>query len=288
MKILLIQEKGRHDKNRKFRECEVMKKSLTDLGINSTIWGLNYENFKVPFEEIVEDKDVIFSIENYDSGWVPNLSKYKEKLKIFWSVDSHCALRSHLKVVIENKFDIVLNSIDSHQFHFNKFLKTYYFPNAYPDYLIYPKKEIKKEYDVGFCGSIIADRKQWLSLISSRFNLKQDIFVLGDDMVNAINSYKICFNKTLADDINYRFFETLGCETALITNCPPGADSLFEDQKHLIYYKNHLDLTDKIQYYLNNENELFEIAKSGHTLVKEKHTYANRAKYLLEIINENS
>lgn len=286
MKILLIQEKGRHEKNRSFRECEVIKKCLIDLGIESTIWGLNYENFKIPFEEIVKDKDVIFSIENYDSGWVPNLQEYRKKLKIFWSVDSHCALNSHLKSVKENKFDIVLNSIDSHQIYFNKISKTYYFPNAYPDYLIYPKEEIKKEYDVGFCGSIIADRRQWLNLISSKFNLKQDIFVIGNDMVNAINSYKICFNKTLADDINYRFFETLGCKTALITNCPPGAESLFEDQKHLIYYKNSLELIDKIKYYLNNQNELFDIAKCGYNLVKEKHTYANRAKYLLEIINE--
>ena len=100
MKILLIQERGRHEKNRNFRECENLKRAFLNIGIDTTIWGLNYENFSIPFSEIVKDKDIILSIENYDTGWFPDISSYKDKLKIFWSVDSHCALPSHLKTVI--------------------------------------------------------------------------------------------------------------------------------------------------------------------------------------------
>lgn len=284
MKILLIQERGRHEKNRNFRECENLKRAFLNIGIDTTIWGLNYENFSIPFSEIIKDKDIILSIENYDTGWFPDISSYKDKLKIFWSVDSHCALLSHLKTVVNNKFNIVLNSIESHQQFFQNHCKTYYFPNAYPHDLIYPKDNISKIYDIGFCGSLISDRSDWLKYIENYFSLKKDIFVIGDEMVNSINSYKINFNKTLADDINYRVFETMGCKTALISNKPPGIDKLFEDNKHIIYYNNKEELIEKIKYYLSNEEKIKNIAINGYNEVINKHTYFQRAKLLLEIL----
>lgn len=286
MKILLIQERGRHEKNRNFRECENLKRSLDKLNIDSTIWGLNYENFSIPFADIVKDKDIILSIENYDSGWVPDLSEYKNKYKIFWSVDSHCALESHLNCVIKNKFDLVFNSIEHHQVYFKNYSNTVYFPNAYPDDLIYPKENIEKKYDVGFCGSVISDRERWLNLLQNNFNLKKDIFVIGDEMVNCINSYKLAFNKTLADDINYRIFETLGCKTALITNKPPGIDKFFEDEKHLIYYKNSNELIEKISYYLRNPEKLKFISEMGYNEVINKHTYTKRCEFMLKFLQD--
>lgn len=285
MNILLIQERGRHEKNKNFRECENLKRGLEKLNVNTTIWGLNYENYSIPFNEIIKDKDVIISIENYDSGWMPDMSNINNKLKIFWSIDSHCALNAHLKTVIKNKFDLVLNSIDHHQHYFNKFSKTVYFPNAYPDDLIFHKPEIEKSYDIGFCGSLISDREMWINIISQKYNLKKDIFVIGDEMVNAINSYKLNFNKTLADDINYRVFETMGCKTALITNKPPGIESFFKDEEHLIYYNNIGDLLEKISFYLKNENKLKIIAENGYNIVKQKHTYFERAKQLVDLLN---
>lgn len=286
MKILLIQEHGRHEKNKSFRECENFKRSLEKLGVEVTIWGLNYPNFYIPFEEIVKNKDIIFCIENYDTGWLPDLSGYSNKYKIFWSIDSHCALDSHLKNIIKNKFNLVLNSIDHHQIYFKKYAETVYFPNAYPDDLIYPRENIEKKYDVGFCGSLISDRQAWLDLLQSNFNLKKDIFVIGEEMVNCINSYKLAFNKTLSDDINYRVFETLGCRTALITNKPPGIDKFFEDEKHLIYYKDANELIEKTKYYLNNLEKLKLISLNGYNQVLENHTFDKRAKFLMEFLNE--
>jgi hypothetical protein len=286
MKLLLIQERGRHEKNRNFRECENFKRSFQRLGVECEIWGLGYDNYNVSFSEIVKDKDIIFSIENYDSGWTPDLSQYSDKLKIFWSVDSHCALPSHLKTVIKNKFNIVLNSIEAHQEYFKNYSKTFYFPNAYPNDLIYPKEHIEKKYDVGFCGSVISDRQIWLDFLSKHFNIKKDIFVIGEEMVDAICSYKLAFNKTLADDINYRVFETLGCKTALITNKPPGIEKFFIDDKHIIYYSNPDELKEKILYYLNNQEKLKEISLNGYNEAISKHTYDVRAKQFLELLDE--
>ncbi len=283
MKILIIQEKGRHEKNWRFRESLNIQRSLTKLGYESTVWGLGYDNYKTPFEELEKNHDVILLLENYPvDNWVPDLSKSK-KLKLFWSIDSHVALNLHLNICVNNKIDIVLNSVYGHEKFFTN-QKTYFFPNAYPDDLIYPL-DIEKKYDVGFCGNI-NNRGHWLNQISNNHNLKIDEFVIGQDMVNSINSYKIHFNRNISDDLNYRTFETLGCKTFLITNETPGLSELFDLGKHLVTYESPVDLMDKISYYLNNPIERNNIAESGYNHVIKNHTFYERMKFFIDILNK--
>jgi hypothetical protein len=283
MKILIIQEKGRHEKNWMFRESLNIQRALTKLGYESTVWGLNYDTYNIPFEEIEKEHDVIFLIENYPvHSWLPDLSK-SNKLKVFWSIDSHVALYDHIEMCKKNKIDIVLNAVYGHEKYFSD-NKTFYFPNAYPDDLIKPLN-IEKIYDVGFCGNI-NNRGEWLRLIINNFKLKVDEFVIGNDMVESINKYKIHFNRNISDDLNYRTFETLGCQTFLLTNETPGLSELFEIDKHLVTYNSEGDLFEKIKYYLNNEEERNLIAKNGYDHVIEKHTYFQRMKYFINLINE--
>jgi hypothetical protein len=283
MKILIIQEKSRHEKNWMFRESLNIQRALTKLGYESTVWGLNYDTYNIPFEEIEKEHDVIFLIENYPvHSWLPDLSK-SNKLKVFWSIDSHVALYDHIEMCKKNKIDIVLNAVYGHEKYFSD-NKTFYFPNAYPDDLIKPLN-IEKIYDVGFCGNI-NNRGEWLRLIINNFKLKVDEFVIGNDMVESINKYKIHFNRNISDDLNYRTFETLGCQTFLLTNETPGLSDLFEIGKHLVTYNNEGDLFEKIKYYLNNEEERNLIAKNGYNHVIEKHTYFQRMKYFINLINE--
>jgi hypothetical protein len=281
MKILIIQEKGRHLKNQMFRESLNFQRAFTKIGIESTVWGLNYSNYNQSFNEISKEYDVVLLIENYNNGWLPNISNFKG-LKLFWSIDSHIIPREHLMTCVNNKIDIVLNAIDSHQRYFSQF-KTYYLPNAYPDDLIDYRPEVEKKYDVGFCGNII-NRGDWIYSIP---NIKADVFVIGDDMVNAINSYKIHFNRNLADDINYRTFETLGCKTFLLTNKTENLDKLFTIGEHLDIYDSKADLLEKIKFYLSNDDIRNKISENGYNWVKQNHTFVNRANEIVNIINSN-
>lgn len=281
MRILIIQEAGRNFKNREFRESLNFKRSFDKLNIDSEVWGLNYNNFNLSFDIFSKSFDVLLCLENYNNGWLPNLSNFNG-LKIFWSIDSHCILNQHIQTCNENRIDIVLNSIDSHRKYF-KNQKTYYFPNAYPDDLIHFKPEIIKNIDIGFCGNWV-NRAEWINSIP---NIKKDIMVIGEDMVNAINSFKIHFNRNMANDINYRTFETLGCKTFLLTNYTENLENLFNIDKHLIVYSSKEDLLEKIKYYLNNENKRKEIENLGYEFVKNNHTYLNRSKQLIEIICNN-
>jgi spore maturation protein CgeB len=162
--------------------------------------------------------------------------------------------------------------------------KSYWFPNSYPDDLMYPMN-IEKTVDIGFCGNVL-NRGHVIDSLD-KYGIKKDIFVIGGDMVTAINSYKIHLNCNISNDINYRTFETCGCGTMLLTNYTPGLEKLFDIGKEIVVYTSIEDLDNKVKYYLENEDERNLIAESGYQRVKRDHTYSERAKKLIEIINEN-
>lgn len=285
MKILIVQEKGRHPENESFRECENMRRALAKIGHESIVWGLNQPNYHTSFYSIAPLCDAVLLLEQYETnGWIPDMLGLK-KLKLFWSVDSHCALNAHKALCDKHKINIVLTSTNIYTAHYSN-TKNYWFPNCYPDDLIHPIPNTIKEWDVGFCGNIL-NRKPWLDHIQKHFTLRIAVMKIGMEMVKEINSYKIHWNRNLANDVNYRTFETLGCGTLLFTNETDRLRELFDVEKHLVLYENFDDLVDKLNHYILNQDEAKTIAKSGHKHAKTNHTYVTRAHRLVEIIKEN-
>ena len=284
MKILIIQENGRHLENREFRECFNLQRALLRKNIDTIVWGLGHDNFNIPFQQIIKDIDVIILLENYESnGWLPDLININ-KLKIFWSIDSHMVLMNHITTVVKNKIDIVLNAIESHQNYF-KTSKTFYFPNAYPSDLISPIDGIDKNIFLGFCGSLL-NRSEILDKLENKFGLKKDIWKLGNEMVNTVNGYKIHFNKTLSNDINYRIFETMGCNTLMLTNSTENINTFFNDMENIVIYNNEIELFEKLNILYSDNDLIKKISNSGYELVKNNHTYDNRVDVLLKIISD--
>jgi len=295
MNFLFIQEAGRHDANKHFRESLCLKNSINRIeGNYAEVWGLNYPKFE-EFDELEKWADVIFLLENYNSKWVPfdKIIKSK-KIKVFWSIDSHMpaegingvsVLQAHVELCDKLRPDIHLNSTEYYVPYFNKNSRfSYWFPNAYPSDLISPLN-IEKKYNIGFCGSILHDRAYFLNNVLDEFNPKIDNFVIGNKMVEAINSYKIHFNRNLLNDINYRTFETLGCKTFLLTNYTPGLEKLFNIGKDLVTYDDANDLKDKVKYYINNDREREQIEEQGYLTALKKHTYDARCRYLMRILS---
>jgi hypothetical protein len=286
MKIAIIQEAGRHEKNRNYRESLNLHRSFSKIeGIESKVWGLNYKEYNTSFSEIEKWTDVIFIIENYTSGWLPiNEIRDSKKLKIFWSIDSHCVLNQHQQLCKILNIDILLNSTDGYIPMFDGLVKkSYWFPNSYPDDLMYPL-DIEKTIDVGFCGNIL-NRGHVIDSLN-KYGIKKDIFVIGNDMVNSINSYKIHLNYNISNDINYRTFETTGCKTLLMTNYTPGLEKLFNIGNEIVVYDGLEDLDNKVKYYLDNDDERDRISEAGYQRSKKDHTYDVRANQLMDIIKD--
>lgn len=285
MKILIIQERGRHEANREFREALCLKRGIQRAGHEAVVWGLNYDNFTINFDDISKDCDAVLSLENYDTGWHPNLTNFKG-LKAFWSIDSHCAMFNHQQHCAKHKFDLLLLSNEHHSEMFKNFVgNVTWFPNGYPSDLIFPNQDIKRDIDVGFCGSLIGNRSAWLDMIGARFNLKRDIFKLGSEMVDCFSSYKISFNINIADDINFRTFESTGAGSLLLTNYTPNLEKLFKIGEEIIVYNSSDDLIDKINHFLIHDDQRETISQAGMKRSSTFHSYDSRAKGLIDIFN---
>ena len=284
MKFLIIQENGRHEKNRHFRESFCLKRSLERIGHECTVWGLGHSNFSIPFDEISKQCDVVLSLENYDTGWHPSITAFKG-LKVFWSIDSHCSLDLHINHCKKSRYDLLLNSTESYIERFRGLVShAAWFPNAYPSDLIAPRSDVHRGHCVGFCGSSIPHRDALLDTISKTHSIKRDIFVIGEDMVRALSSYKIAFNCNIADDINYRTFEATAAGAMLLTNYTPNLEKLFVIGREVAVYQSLDDILAAISHYSTNDDERQAVASAGMMRSSTSHSYDERAKQFVSII----
>jgi hypothetical protein len=315
LKILLIQEKSRHAKNIDFRECCCLKRAFECLGQDVEIWGLGWDNFQTLPD--FNSYDLIINMENYGDTWLPDLSKIHNPQKMLWTIDSHTrGLDPYIRIFNQGQYDILLQSTkDFVALDPNN--KSIWFPNSYDDSLFTCADWNKKTAFIGFCGSLL-NRRPYLKRLQEWFgnDFKENIWVLGPDMISAIQGCKINFNLNISNDINFRSFETLGAGSVLCTNNNPQyADLGFQDGVNCILFRHHFDfftktvnetlgfrprvstdlvtsimnhsnfekLHDRLSYYHTHEDELELLVKNGITLSKE-HTYTERAKLLMKNI----
>ena len=269
-KILVIQENGHHDKNRNYRECFCLKRGFEYHGAIVDVWGKGHDNY-----EIIpnwESYDLIFAIEDWK--WLPNFSEIQTN-KFIWAIDAHCKGPKRYE---QYGFDKVLHAT-------REFAEeNCWLPNCYDDTLIKPIENIKK-YDVGFCGNIL-NRGGFINYLQKTFkSFKFDEFVIGDDMVEVVNSYKVHWNMNISIDINYRNFETMGCKTCLLTSSHKDYKDLgFVNGENCLIWDSIEEMKNLAEYAIKNDKWRETIASSGYEFVKENHTYRNRAKDILEMI----
>jgi hypothetical protein len=114
--------------------------------------------------------------------------------------------------------------------------------------------------------------------------------VRGDDLNKVYASTKIVVGDTLSPNFNYpsywsdRVYETMGRGGFIIHPYIEGMEKEFTDRKNIVFYEynNFEQLKKLIDYYLKNDKEREAIRVAGHKLVKEKYTYKNRWKSILE------
>jgi hypothetical protein len=280
MRTLIIQENGRHDDNRIFRECFCAQRAFKHHGHHADVWGLGHDGYEK--DPDYESYDLIINLENYDeTGWVPSLAKVQTK-KLLWSIDAHVkGINTYIKTAEEGNYDLILQATPNFVID-----GSIWFPNCYDDDMI-KCLNLEKTQDLGFCGNVV-NRQGLIHILKKEFNLKFDEFVIGKDMVKAINSYKVHFNANISIDINYRNFETIGCGTCLVTNDNPYYKELgMIDGKNCLTYKNLDEMIEKIRFVLDNDGFRTTISNNGLVLAEE-HTYKKRIEFLLNLLEGES
>ena len=82
--------------------------------------------------------------------------------------------------------------------------------------------------------------------------------------------------------IPLRIFDIMGCGGFLISNYQPELLDYFIPGEDIVLYDSIPDLLEKINYYLNNEEERLAIAHNGYEKIKKYHTYDIRLESMLK------
>ena len=103
-----------------------------------------------------------------------------------------------------------------------------------------------------------------------------------DKYAEIVSQTKINLNIGITEaGYQQRIFEILCAGGFLLTNAVRD-ENIFEDKKHLVYYKNFDDLVNLCYYYNSHMEEAKIIANMGQQEVLEKHTYIHRAQQIVE------
>jgi spore maturation protein CgeB len=171
-----------------------------------------------------------------------------------------------------------------------------------------PEEKKKWGSDVSFIGSYYPNRAQALEKLTD-FDLKvwgpgwkklakgsplkrltRDVRLKPKEWIKIISSSPINIvihfqdGETLSYQAAPRVYEALACRGFLLVDDQKDVQSLFQDGKHLVIFKNTADLRKKINYYLNQPAERNEIASQGYEETVNKHNYLHRMKEMFSVI----
>lgn len=135
------------------------------------------------------------------------------------------------------------------------------------------------------------ERQSYLTAVAAHANLK--LFTLDKNAVipnaqnmGAVDYYeempyvfhnsKINLNITLRSiqsGIPLRCMDIMGAGGFLLTNFQADFLDYFVPSEDFVYFEDENDLVQKVQYYLEHEDERIAIARNGHQKVKENHSF---------------
>lgn len=90
-------------------------------------------------------------------------------------------------------------------------------------------------------------------------------------------------------DVTARFYEGMACKTLLIGFKPKDTfDTLFPNENAMIVVNSYENFKEKINYYLNHEEEYNRIVEENYIYLVNHHTWEHRAKELFQFISNIS
>lgn len=107
------------------------------------------------------------------------------------------------------------------------------------------------------------------------------------EMPAIFHSSKINLNITspnIESGIPLRVWDVLSAGGFLLTDYRPEYDGLLEDGRDVVLFDSLEDLSRKVSYYLNHEDERRQIAENGCERIRQEHNYLNRIEKMLRTI----
>ena len=111
------------------------------------------------------------------------------------------------------------------------------------------------------------------------------------EMPKVFHASKINLNMTMRPietGLSLRVWDILGCGGFLLTNYQAEIPEYFEIGRDLETYESMEELEQKVQYYLNHEDERIEIAINGYEKTARFHTYELRLAEMIRILSAHT
>jgi spore maturation protein CgeB len=157
------------------------------------------------------------------------------------------------------------------------------------NHFLYKNLNLQRTYDVSFVGRCYGERKNFVDTIKRR-GMNIATFGLGwengrrvsqADLIKIYNQSKISLNISFASgggriQVKGRDFEAVGCGSLLLTKDTKEIAEYFVPGEEIITYRDANDASEKIEYYLKNEDERERIAKKGYERLMREHTMEKR------------
>jgi hypothetical protein len=240
------------------------------------------------------DFDAIIQYENHKHIYNPHifssLHHYKKAYRVFYVQDTVRYPEIHQRM--SKHFDLIFcsqrNAFQSIE-HPNKV----FYPMGIDPYKIFKINKFPKMYDIGLVSGMkdFEYRNSYLKYVE---DIAKGVFWNGinpNDLGYFYNLCKIGLNLSTRgtwDMIAYRTLEVMGSGSFLITNrLNKGIlEELYEENVHYVAFddKNYDEFREKVQYYLNHNEEREQIAAAGYKLVHEKYTWGRQVEEIIKSI----
>ena len=244
--------------------------------------------------------DIIFmQLQTPDIISVETASKLAEKsIVVNWTGDVRSPIPLWYKQ-IGAVIDITLftNLNDVNEFIKDR-LNAGFLPIGYDPEINFIVKDSPIQYPIVFCGSnytsvnpfpLSVAREEMALKLKQMYNNKFYIFGSGWNNIDSTARFATVYEEakiyqSALIGISYSHFDydrywsdrlikMMGCGLFCLSHKYTGIEKDFEIGKHLDVFNNNLELIEKIDYYLNNNEKRQEIAQNGYELASTTHTW---------------
>ena len=305
---LTVTEKGSNAQAGDYFTALGLSDQLNDMGYETKFYAMRSANTDIDWYNIDEDIDVVISLlDRYDLNKIE--CENKLLIKVAW-------VRNWIERWVEQDyfedFDIILASSKKAIEYIKE--NTGFMPTLFPiasDTTMFSTQNNKEkdEYlcDYCFTGSYWDAERQIMECLSpDDINYKFNLYGANWDKIPGLAKYHKGFinynelpsiyasTKLVIDDANHvtieygsvnsRVFDSIASGRLIITNCSIGNHELFDGK--LPEYHSKEELTQQINYYLDNPDKREEKIRQLQEIVTKKHTYKIRAESFIELLRK--
>lgn len=248
--------------------------------------------------------DIIYSmaIETIDSSFLRSLKGYYR-----YAVGQHAApIPTHDL----REYDLMLSSLPNQVDYFRRQgLQSEMFKLGFEPKILRRLIPGDKIYDIVFVGGLSGHHSQGGKILEQLASVYQTAVwgygveklarnsaivrsfrgpLWGVEMYQALRDARIVFNRhiSVADGYanNMRLYETTGVGTLLLTDHKQNLREMFEQGREVVAYRDANECAELANYYLKHESEREKIAAAGQQRTLREHTWHDRMKEMVDII----